>query len=199
MRRWTTSNANGFAQARHGGFRTVAFQRKYAVSVDAAASRAALYGNVPEEAGVSGSAITGTADVPAGATVKLVNVTSDQTSDLPSGPFTIDTRRTTLRGGSGHERGERPVPGNTVLGKATVGGGGEAQKRRVTVDLSHAALPLASARVDPPRDKNGFDLSDGRFTDDGQRYAVTVKTVKTLEAKPSGAHLVLTFPDPERR
>ena len=45
--------------------------------------------------GVSGSAITGVLDLPGGATVKLVNATSDQTIDLPSGPFTIDTGQTT--------------------------------------------------------------------------------------------------------
>ena len=48
-----------------------------------------------EEVGVSGSAITGVLDLPGGATVKLVNATSDQTIDLPSGPFTIDTSQTT--------------------------------------------------------------------------------------------------------
>ena len=63
--------------------------------MDAAASGGALYGNVSEEVGVSGSAITGVVDVPAGATVKLVNATSDQTIGLPSGPFTIDTGQTT--------------------------------------------------------------------------------------------------------
>jgi hypothetical protein len=51
--------------------------------VDAPASGGALYGNVSEEVGVSGSAITGVADVPAGATVKLVNATPIRRSASP--------------------------------------------------------------------------------------------------------------------
>jgi len=187
-----TSNSSGFAQSRHGGFRSVAFQSYYSVSVDASASGGALYGNVSEHVGVSGPAITGTADVPAGATVTLLNATTDQTIDLPSGPFTIDTSQTTSA--EQMNTGEESVrcQGNAASCRAVVAIGGEAQQRRVMVDLTHAALSLASARVDPRSDTTGFDLSDGHFTDDRQRYVVTVNT---LETEPSGGHLVLTFAD----
>jgi len=191
-----TSNSNGFAQSRHGGFRTVAFQRNYAVSVDAAASGGALYGNVSEWLGVSGPVITGVAVVPDGATVKLLNPDTDQTIDLPSGPFTIDATPTTSVERLNTSEESVRCQGKAASCKAMVAIGGEAQKRRVTVDLAHPSMSLASVSVDPPSDKAGFNLSDGRFSDDGQRYTLTVNT---LEAEPSNTHLVLTFADPARR
>lgn len=59
------------------------------------------------------------------------------------------------------------MPGELGSCKAVVGIGGDAHEPRVTVDLIHAELPLASVSPDPPSDKTGFELSDGRFSDDG--------------------------------
>jgi hypothetical protein len=69
--------------------------------VDAATTGGALHGNVSEEVGVSGSAITGVAEVARGATVKLVNATCDQTIDLQ---WAFHDRRPPLRGSTRAKR-----------------------------------------------------------------------------------------------
>lgn len=153
--------------------RTVAFQTNYSVSVDAAASVGALYGNVSEEVGVSGSAITGVADVPAGATVKLVNATSDQTIDLPSGRLrSTPARRPPVRGSTQARRAsggtlEAEPPGTHLVHRCPGGfGEGRAEWRSLHArgQTLTAAGILCAARHCGHRAgdrRRGHDLQEG--------------------------------------
>jgi hypothetical protein len=185
-----TSNTNGRAQASHGAFDAVAFVNNVGLRVSAAPRAGALYASVGEQVGVSGPQITGTALVPAGATVTLYNSFTGQTIDLPNGPFTMNT--TPQLGAERLNSTDETVQckGDAAACTAVVDVAGEAARRRVSVELSHPGLGLEAVRPEPASEKSGFQLSDGHLSTGRDRYVVDVAT---LRAEPAGARLRLTF------
>jgi hypothetical protein len=83
------SGAGGDARAVTGGIRTVDFLND--AFVLSALSGTALDGEVNDDLFVTTPTITGTADIPAGATVTLTNADTGQRIDLKSGRFSLPT------------------------------------------------------------------------------------------------------------
>jgi hypothetical protein len=185
-----TSNTDGKALASHGGFAQVAFVSNFGLDAQAATKAGVLNGSVSEVVGVSGPKITGIASVPAGATVTLLNTQTNQTIDIPNGPFTIDTGQELAAKQMNTTDETVSCQGTAASCGAAVDITGPPTRRQVSIDLSQSGLGLESVRPTPASEKTGFNLTGGHLTENHQHYVVDIDT---LQAEPTGVQLHLDF------
>jgi len=83
-------NRGGSAQARSGSMSFVHFLGAHSLEVSSS-NTGSLTADVTEDVDAAGATISGKADVPSGATVKLRDDATDQQIDLRNGEFSINT------------------------------------------------------------------------------------------------------------
>jgi len=138
---------------------------------------------------VAGPTVTGTAYVPAGASL-TVSV-GQQTVQLPNGKFSIPT-------GLGKLGGQVPKAGNQLVNcqggprscRARINLGGGARNREIVIQLTHTNLSLRSVNAPSTRKHAAYSLTHGHFARGGSEYVVILNAA---QSSPRGSHLILTF------
>lgn len=175
------------AQADTGGFR-LAFALTNGLLVEADAS-GPLSGSVLQYVTVNPGIVTGTAQVPAGATVTVDNG-AGTTVSLTGGPFAIP---------SGVSATARPLTsapltvrcaGTTTTCRATIPVGGGAANRPLAVRLPAAGMYLAATRPTPSARAAVHHLTRPRYTRDRRTHRLVLHAART---NPKGARVVLTY------
>lgn len=175
------------ATATQGGFR-LAFALTNALLVGADAS-GPLNGNVLQNVMVEPGPVTGTAQVPAGATVTLSNG-AGRTISLTGGPFTIP---------SGVSATAQPLPstpltvrcaGTAATCRASVPIGGGASARPLSVQLPAAGMVLAAAQPSPSARGAVHHLTRPRYSRDRRTHRLVLHAARR---NAKGARVVLTY------
>jgi hypothetical protein len=140
---------------------------------------------------VAGATITGTAHVPAGASMTVTVGDTGQTIHLPNGKFSIPTGVNGL-GAKPPKGGKRVVKcrGGARSCRARINLAGGARNRRIVIRLTDTDFLLRSIKAPPRRAHAAYSLTGGRFIDGGSEYAVTLNAARS---SPPGSHLTLTF------
>jgi hypothetical protein len=140
---------------------------------------------------VSSDTITGTAHVPAGATMTVTVGNTGKTYPLTNGKFSLPTGV----GGFGApppKRSQQVVKcqGGARSCRATIGLGGGARNRRLVIRLTDTDFLLRSVQGPPRRAHAAYGLTNGHFENGGSEYVVTLNAARS--SRP-GSHLTLTF------
>ena len=140
---------------------------------------------------VAGATITGTAHVPAGASMTVTVGDTDQTVKLTNGKFSIPTGVGQL-GAVPPKGGKRVVKcrGTARSCRATISLAGGARDRKIVIRLTDTDLLLRSIKGPPKRAHAAYGLTEGHFTDGGSEYVVTLNAARS---SAPGSHLTLTF------
>ena len=139
---------------------------------------------------VTGPTVTGTAHVPAGASL-TVSVGVNREISLPNGKFSIPTGLGKL--GAGPPKGGKRVvrcQGTPRSCRARISLGGGARNRQIVIQLTHPDLSLHSVKAPPKRKHAAYSLTDGHFAHGGSEYVVILNAAGS---SPRGSHLILTF------
>jgi hypothetical protein len=140
---------------------------------------------------VAGDTVTGTAHVPAGATMTVTVGDTGRTFHLTNGKFSIPTGVGAL-GATPPTGGRRVVKcrGGARSCRATIDLAGGARNRRIVIRLTDTDLLLRSIKAPPKRAHAAYSLTRGHFRDGGSEYVVTLNAARS---SPPGSHLTLTF------
>jgi hypothetical protein len=141
---------------------------------------------------VAGPTITGTAHVPAGASMSVTVGDTDQTVHLTNGKFSIPTGIGALGAAPPAKVGKRVVKcrGGARSCRATISLAGGARDRRIVIRLTDTDFLLRSIKAPPRRKHAAYGLTDGHFIHGGSDYVVTLDAARS---SPPGSHLTLTF------
>jgi hypothetical protein len=150
-----------------------------------------LSANIIHFLGVSSAPITGTASIPAGATVVVENeqtnkqytLVNGQSFSIPSG-FGVGAK--SPKGGTRTVRCRGAARSCT----AAVSIAGGASNRKLVIKLTDTNLRLKSVTAVPKRSERAYLLTGGHFALGGSEYIVTLNAVKS---NPKGAHVNLRF------
>ena len=139
---------------------------------------------------VTGSTVTGTAHVPAGASL-TVSVGANQEIPLPNGKFSIPTGLGKL-GAKPPKGGKRVVKcqGTSRSCRARINLAGGARNREIVIRLTHPHLSLQSVKAPAKSKHAAYSLTDGHSAHGGSEYVVILNAVRS---SPRGSHLILTF------
>ncbi len=140
---------------------------------------------------VGSAPITGTASIPAGASVVVVNAQTNKQYTLVNGQsFSIPTGFGL--GAKPPSGGTRTVRcrGNARLCTAQVSIAGGASNRKLIIKLTDTNLRLTSVTAVPKRSSSAYLLSGGHYALGGSEYIVSLNAVRS---NPKGAHLILKF------
>ncbi len=156
-----------------------------------AGSPGPLAATVTHFLGVGSAPITGTASIPAGAAVVVLDMETNKQYTLVDGQsFSIPTGfglgATPPKGGSRTVR----CRGTARSCTAQVSIAGGASNRTLVIKLTDTNLRLRSVTASPKRASSAYLLSGGHFALGGSEYIVTLNAVRS---NPKGAHLVLKF------
>jgi hypothetical protein len=140
---------------------------------------------------VAGATITGTAHVPAGASMTVMVGDTGQTIQLTNGKFSIPTGVGNL-GAKAPTRGNHVVKcrGGTRSCRAVLNLAGGARDRHVVIRLTDTDFLLRSIKAPAKRKHAAYGLTDGHFARGGSEYVVTLNAARS---SPPGSHLTLTF------
>lgn len=140
---------------------------------------------------VSAPTITGTAHVPAGASMTVNVGDTDQTIKLTNGKFSIPTGVGGL-GAKPPKRGKQVVKcrGGARSCRATINLAGGARDRQIVIRLTGTDFLLKSIKGPPKRARAAYGLTDGHFRLGGSEYVVTLNAARS--SRP-GSRLTLTF------
>jgi hypothetical protein len=140
---------------------------------------------------VDGPTITGTAHVPAGASMTVTVGDTQQTVPLTNGKFSISTGVGQF-GAPPPKRGTRVVRcrGGARSCRATVSLAGGARNRRIVIRLSDTDFLLKSVKAPPRRAHAAYGLTGGHFAEGGSEYVVTLNAARS---SPPKSHLTLIF------
>ncbi|MFL5831630.1 MAG: hypothetical protein ACJ76X_17070 [Solirubrobacteraceae bacterium] len=140
---------------------------------------------------VTASTITGTANVPPGATLTVQPAATGRTIRITNGQFSIPTGLFGL-GAKPPKSGNQVVRcrGSAHSCSARVGLAGGAKDREIVIRLPSRHLALQSVKA-PPRSRHAaYILAGGHFARGGSEYVVTLNAARS---SPRGSHLTLTF------
>jgi hypothetical protein len=182
-------NDGGSAQARGGALSFIHFLGGHSFELSASGS-GSLTADATEDVQAAGGTITGVADVPSGATVKLRDDVTNQLIDLPNGPFSINSGAGLSGMSSAHSSETRSCQGDAGTCTADVNIAGAAGSRTVTINLLQDDLVPESVKANGADAQTAFDLSDGHLAAHGSEYVVDVNTVRWLAP---GSDLALSF------
>ena len=140
---------------------------------------------------VTGATVTGTAHVPAGASLTVTVGDTGQTLPLTNGKFSIPT-------GLGRLGTKPPKRGNQVVKcrggarscRATISLAAGARNREIVIRLTDTDFSLRSIKAPPKPKHAAYSLTNGHFTHGGSEYVVTLNAARS---SPPGSHLTLTF------
>jgi hypothetical protein len=140
---------------------------------------------------VAGATVTGTAHVPAGASLTVTPGDTGQTIRLTNGKFSIPTGVDQL-GAKPLKRGNQVVRcrGSARSCRATINLAGGAHNRKIVIRLTDTDLSLRSIKAPPKRRHAAYSLTTGHFTRGGSEYVVILNAARS---SPPGSHLVLNF------
>ncbi len=140
---------------------------------------------------VTGPTITGTAHVPAGATLTVNVGDTGQTIPLSNGKFSIPTGANTL-GAKPPKRGSQVVRcrGGARSCRAIINLAGGAHNRKLVIRLTDTDFSLRSIKAPPKRNHAAYSLTNGHFAQGGSQY---VATLNAAASSRSGSRLTLTF------
>lgn len=155
-----------------------------------AARQGPLAAEVIQFVSVGSAPITGTASIPAGASVSVTDGATNTRYALRNGAFSFP---------SGVGAGSRPPRSGTQTIRcrgtaractAQVSLAGGAVNRKLVIRLSDTNLRLRSVDAVPASSRGAYLLSGGHYALGGSEYIATLNAVR---ANPKGAHLVLKF------
>ena len=140
---------------------------------------------------VAAPTVTGTAHVPAGASLTVTPEATGQTIRLTNGKFSIPT-------GEGNLGAQPPKRGNQVVKcrggarscRATINLAGGARNRQITIRLTDTDFSLRSVKAPPKRKHAAYSLTNGHFTHGGSEYVVILNAARS---SLPGSRLTLTF------
>ena len=141
---------------------------------------------------VEGATVTGTAFVPAGASMTVPSETTGHTITLENGAtFSIPTGITNasgkpLTGGKHFVK----CHGTARLCRARINLAGGVRDRKIVVKLTNNHLTLRSVEHPSPSEHAAYSLTNGHFVQAGLEYVVILNAA---ESSPRGSHLILTF------
>jgi hypothetical protein len=139
---------------------------------------------------VTGPTVTGTAYVPAGASM-TVTVGSSGPIQLPNGKFSIPTGLGLL-GAAPPKGGTQIVKcrGNHRSCRVRINLAGGARNRTIVIQLTNTNLTLMNVKAPPRREHAAYSLTNGHFAHGGSQYVVTLNAA---QSSPPGSDLILTF------
>ena len=140
---------------------------------------------------VTGATVTGTAHVPAGASLSVTPGDTGQPIRLTNGKFSIPTGVGKL-GAKPLKRGNQIVRcrGSARSCRATINLAGGAHNRKIVIRLTDTNLRLRSIKAPPRREHAAYSLTTGHFTHGGSEYVVILNAARS---SPPGSHLILNF------
>jgi hypothetical protein len=140
---------------------------------------------------VTGATITGTAHVPAGASLTVTVVDTGQTIHLMNGKFSIPTGVGNL-GAKPLKRGNQVVKcrGTARSCRASINLAGGAHNRKLVIRLTETDFSLRSIKAPPRRNHAAYSLTSGHFTHGGSQYVVILNAARS---SPPGSRLILNF------
>jgi hypothetical protein len=172
-------------QSTSGDFGTAQFE---AAGFAVLAGHSTMSAIITDGIDVSSDPFTGTATIPAGASVTVTNTITQVTVTLSSGvPFSIPTGVPGLGAPPG---GTTTVTcrGSTLLCIARLPIAGGASTGMIAVNLPGARMRLLLQRASSPRAR--WTLTGGHYEEGGLQYAATLDSAAT---NPSGSELILAF------
>jgi hypothetical protein len=140
---------------------------------------------------VDSERLTGTAVVPAGASLSVIDNLTGARTTVANGSFSIPTGLRRAASETGRGSGETiECNGGAESCLATVPIGRGASDRHLVIKLTDTNMKLDSATAVPESASGGYVLTDGHFTEGGSEYRVTLNAA---EANPDDAHLKIKF------
>jgi hypothetical protein len=140
---------------------------------------------------VDSERLTGTAVVPAGASLSVMDDLTGARTTVADGSFSIPTGLRRAESETGRGSGEIiECNGGAESCLATIPIGRGASDRHLLIKLTDTHLKLDSATAVPESASGGYVLTDGHFTAGGSEYRVTLNAA---EANPDNAHLKIKF------
>jgi hypothetical protein len=181
-------NAGGSVEVQSGAVRDVDFLSNAWTVIPT--GTAAVNASITDWRLVTGSTVTGTAHVPAGASL-TVSVGANRDIPLTNGKFSIPTGLGKL-GARPPKGGKRVVKcqGTSRSCQARINLAGGARNREIVIRLTHRHLSLHSVKAPPKRKHAAYSLTDGHFAHGGSEYIVILNAARS---DPRGSHLILTF------